>query len=77
MQAYKSYEGYIKDGCFLPMGIMPHIHEGMKAIITVLNEPANESKPAVRPPMQFDCLKGVLIIDDDFDDVLADFEGYM
>ena len=31
----------------------------------------------VRPPMQFDCLKGILVIDDDFGDVLADFQEYM
>jgi hypothetical protein len=31
----------------------------------------------VRPPMQFDCLKGILNIDDDFSDVLEDFKEYM
>ena len=36
-----------------------------------------EKAEYVRPPMQFDCLKGVLDIDDDFSDVLADFEEYM
>ena len=36
-----------------------------------------EQTKYVRPPMQFDCLKGILDIDDDFSDVLADFEEYM
>ena len=36
-----------------------------------------EKTKYVRPPMQFDCLKGILDIDDDFSDVLADFEEYM
>ena len=31
----------------------------------------------VRPAFQFGCLKGVLKIDDDFSDVLADFKEYM
>ena len=31
----------------------------------------------VRPEFQFGCLKGVLKIDDDFSDVLADFKEYM
>jgi hypothetical protein len=31
----------------------------------------------VRPAFQFGCLKGVLNIDDDFSDVLADFKEYM
>jgi hypothetical protein len=31
----------------------------------------------VRPPMQFDCLKGILNIDDNFSDVLEDFKEYM
>ena len=31
----------------------------------------------VRPDFQFGCLKGVLDIDDDFSDVLADFKEYM
>ena len=37
----------------------------------------SEKTEFVRPPMQFDCLKGVLNIDDDFNDVLADFKEYM
>jgi hypothetical protein len=36
-----------------------------------------EKTACVRPPMQFDCLKGVLDIDGDFSDVLADFKDYM
>jgi hypothetical protein len=36
-----------------------------------------EATVYVRPPFQFGCLKGVLDIDDNFDDVLADFEEYM
>jgi hypothetical protein len=36
-----------------------------------------EQAEYVRPPFQFGCLKGVLDIDDDFSDVLADFEEYM
>ncbi|MCL2068959.1 MAG: hypothetical protein FWH00_03580 [Oscillospiraceae bacterium] len=39
--------------------------------------PQSEKPEYVRPPMQFDCLKGVLNIDDDFSDVLADFKEYM
>jgi antitoxin (DNA-binding transcriptional repressor) of toxin-antitoxin stability system len=35
-----------------------------------------EQAADVRPPFQFGCLKGVLDIDDDFSDVLADFEEY-
>jgi hypothetical protein len=31
----------------------------------------------VRPAFQFGCLKGVLKIDDDFSDVLADFKEYL
>ena len=30
-----------------------------------------------RPEFQFGCLKGILNIDDDFSDVLADFKEYM
>ena len=37
----------------------------------------SESAEFVRPPFQFGCLKGILDIDDDFSDVLADFEEYM
>jgi len=37
----------------------------------------SEKAKYVRPPFQFGCLKGILNIDDDFSDVLADFEGYM
>jgi len=37
----------------------------------------SEKTEFIRPPMQFDCLKGVLNIDDDFSDVLADFKEYM
>ena len=37
----------------------------------------SEKAEYVRPPFQFGCLKGILNIDDDFSDVLADFEGYM
>jgi len=39
--------------------------------------PQSEKAEYVRPPMQFDCLKGILNIDDDFSDVLADFKEYM
>ena len=38
---------------------------------------AYEKEEYVRPPMQFDCLKGILDIDDDFSDVLSDFKDYM
>jgi hypothetical protein len=37
----------------------------------------SEKAEFVRPAFQFGCLKGVLEIDDDFSDVLADFEEYM
>ena len=37
----------------------------------------NEEAGYVRPAFQFGCLKGVLKIDDDFSDVLADFKEYM
>ena len=37
----------------------------------------NDSTAYVRPAFQFGCLKGVLKIDDDFSDVLADFKEYM
>jgi hypothetical protein len=37
----------------------------------------DDSAEYVRPAFQFGCLKGVLDIDDDFSDVLADFEEYM
>ena len=37
----------------------------------------SEKTEFIRSPMQFDCLKGVLNIDDDFSDVLADFKEYM
>jgi hypothetical protein len=48
-------------------------------IITDANPlPRDQGQRAyVRPPMQFDCLKGVLQVDDDFSDVLADFKEYM
>ncbi|MDR1204182.1 MAG: hypothetical protein LBL26_01685 [Peptococcaceae bacterium] len=36
-----------------------------------------EKAEYVRPPFQFGSLKGVLNIDDDFSDVLADFKEYM
>jgi hypothetical protein len=36
-----------------------------------------EKTEYVRPAFQFGCLKGVLNIDDDFSDVLADFKEYM
>jgi hypothetical protein len=36
-----------------------------------------EKTEYVRPPMQFDCLKGVLDIGDDFSDVIADFKEYI
>ena len=39
--------------------------------------PRSENAEYLRPPMQFDCLKGIFNIDDDFGDVLADFEEYM
>jgi hypothetical protein len=76
MQAYNSYEGYIKDGNALPLGIMPHIHEGMKAIITILNEPADSSRRTVRPPFKFGCAGDVWMADD-FDAPLDDFAEYM
>jgi len=44
--------------------IKPLSHQGEKA-------------EYVRPPFQFGCLKGLLNIDDDFSDVLADFKEYM
>ena len=37
----------------------------------------SEEAEYVRPAFQFGCLKGVLKIDDDFSDVLADFKEYM
>ena len=37
----------------------------------------NEKTEYVRPAFQFGCLKGILKIDDDFIDVLADFKEYM
>ncbi|MDR0248113.1 MAG: DUF2281 domain-containing protein [Oscillospiraceae bacterium] len=37
----------------------------------------SENAEYVRPAFQFGCLKGVLNIDDDFSDVLADFKEYM
>ena len=37
----------------------------------------DEKLEYVRPAFQFGCLKGVLNIDDDFSDVLADFKEYM
>jgi len=37
----------------------------------------SEKTEYVRPAFQFGCLKGVLNIDDDFSDVLADFKEYM
>ena len=37
----------------------------------------SEKTEYVRPAFQFGCLKGVLIIDDDFSDVLADFKEYI
>jgi hypothetical protein len=47
-------------------------------IISALSNEINQEKAAyVRPPMQFDCLKGTFGIDDDFSDVLADFKEYM
>ena len=43
----------------------------------LLPQTQSENAKYVRPPMQFDCLKGILNIDDDFSDVLADFKEYM
>ena len=37
----------------------------------------DEKTEYVRPAFQFGCLKGILEIDDNFDDVLADFKEYM
>ena len=37
----------------------------------------SEKTRFVRPEFQFGCLKGILNIDDDFGDVLADFKEYM
>ncbi|MCL2068968.1 MAG: hypothetical protein FWH00_03625 [Oscillospiraceae bacterium] len=37
----------------------------------------SEKTGFVRPDFQFGCLKGILNIDDDFSDVLADFKEYM
>ena len=37
----------------------------------------SEKAEYVRPAFQFGCLKGLLDIDDDFNDVLADFKDYM
>ncbi|MDR1135507.1 MAG: DUF2281 domain-containing protein [Clostridiales Family XIII bacterium] len=37
----------------------------------------SEKTEFVRPEFQFGCLKGILNIDDDFSDVLADFKEYM
>ncbi|MCL2153002.1 MAG: hypothetical protein FWH57_08610 [Oscillospiraceae bacterium] len=37
----------------------------------------SEETRFVRPEFQFGCLKGILNIDDDFSDVLADFKEYM
>ena len=37
----------------------------------------SEKTKNVRPEFQFGCLKGILNIDDDFSDVLADFKEYM
>ncbi|MCL2052146.1 MAG: DUF2281 domain-containing protein [Lachnospiraceae bacterium] len=37
----------------------------------------SEKTDFVRPEFQFGCLKGILNIDDDFSDVLADFKEYM
>ena len=39
--------------------------------------PKSENVKHVRPEFQFGCLKGILNIDDDFSDVLADFKEYM
>ena len=39
--------------------------------------PQSEKTEYVRPEFQFGCLKGILNIDDDFSDVLADFKEYM
>ncbi|MCL2086473.1 MAG: DUF2281 domain-containing protein [Oscillospiraceae bacterium] len=39
--------------------------------------PQREKAEYVRPEFQFGCLKGILNIDDDFSDVLADFKEYM
>ncbi len=41
--------------------------------LTRVSEPAEY----VRPPFQFGCLKGLLDVDYNFDDVLDDFEEYM
>ncbi|MCL2084197.1 MAG: hypothetical protein FWH06_02940 [Oscillospiraceae bacterium] len=48
-------------------------------VVSDINPLSQRSEKAeyVRPPMQFDCLKGILDIDDDFSDVLADFKEYM
>jgi hypothetical protein len=37
----------------------------------------SEKTEFVRPEFEFGCLKGILDIDDDFSDVLADFKEYM
>ena len=49
---------------------------GFRGENLLTEEMADETR-YVRPPMQFDCLKGILEIGDDFSDVLADFEEYM
>jgi hypothetical protein len=48
-------------------------------IVTDIAVRSREQEQAeyVRPPMQFDSLKGILNIDDDFSDVLEDFKEYM
>ncbi len=44
---------------------------------TDLKLQVNTQTEYVRPEFKFGCLKGIIDIDNNFDDVLADFEEYM
>ena len=46
-------------------------------VISDVKPLSQRSEKTVRPAFQFGCLKDVLIIDDDFSDVLADFKEYI
>ena len=69
-------EQLISDIELLPEHTIQVISALVKECLTLSNTQSKETN-YVRPAFQFGCLSGVLDIDDDFSDVLADFEEYM
>ena len=54
-----------------------HVISALVKECLALSKTQSEEPDYLRPAFQFGCLSGVLDIDDDFSDVLTDFEEYM